>query len=89
MSKVTTTAELVASLLDDDGMQWKTSDGRSLEDLCQEHQASSHRDDDVMAWNFPDGSTIVAAGAIWDLGYSDCYCWRGNGHDQACVESTP
>jgi hypothetical protein len=30
---------------------------------------------------FPDGSVITASGGAWDIGYPECWCWQGNGHE--------
>ena len=36
---MTTTAETIAALLNDDGQQFDIDDGRTLSDLCEEHGA--------------------------------------------------
>lgn len=72
-----TEAEAIAERFGNDGQQWQDETGRDLSDVCDE-QATARRTDgrDRTRWDFADGSSIVAAGAAWDLGLpGGCYCW--------------
>lgn len=81
-----TSAQHIADLLGNDGQRWATPDGVTLDDLIDlhggriEHQPNTGCD----SWRavFPDSSAItVSGGAAWDIGYTTCWCWAGNGHE--------
>jgi hypothetical protein len=80
-----TAADAVARELGHDGTRWRTEDGRTLDDLVQEYNGMVENRDWRYSpeWRaiFPDGSVVTACGGAWDLGYPECWCWQGNGHE--------
>ena len=82
-----TDAERMARRFNDDGHNF-TANGVTLDDACR--SAGARREwrngpgTDTYRWRFADGSVITIAGAAWDLGFSDCYCWQGGGHSDEC-----
>jgi hypothetical protein len=90
-----TTAETVAAKLDDDGSRFWTGsragDGAHLDELAKNRagrrEQREERSSDEYRWIFPDGSVVTVCGAAWDLGYADCWCWDGSGHDEGCEAS--
>jgi hypothetical protein len=85
-----TTAERIAALFHDDGTVGKRG-SRFLTDICDRfrvrYDADTDRWDRMGRWTFKDGSVItVGADGIWDLGYSNCFCWQGCGHNDDCDE---
>jgi len=80
-----TAAEAIARQLDDDGTRWRTEDGYTIDDLVRAFggtvQHRSGRSSDEWRAIFPDGSVITASGGAWDLGFPECWCWQGNGHE--------
>lgn len=84
-----TTAQKLSALLHDDGQTWHTDDGRLLDDWCEEEGARRESLDghgtSVYRYTFKDDSVITVAGDAWDLGYLDCYCWQGAGHNDVCL----
>lgn len=78
-------AEKIAAMFGNDGQQWATADGESLDDACEAAGGViTYRDGwgtDTYKYTFADGSVITVAGAAWDFGYEDCWCWAGLGHD--------
>ncbi len=80
-----TAADAVARLLGHDGTRWRTEDGRTLDDLVQEYDGMAENRDWRYSpdWKavFPDGSVITACGGAWDIGFPECWCWQGNGHE--------
>lgn len=83
-----TTAERISEMFGNDGQCFETSDGRSLDDVCDDHASphDKHVHFDAVRWEFDDGSAISSCGA-WDLGYHGCYCWQGGGHSEECPYS--
>jgi hypothetical protein len=93
-----TQAEKIAEQLGMDGQVWATKDGQSLDDLCEaargtkSYQRGWGIDGNYTGhtssykYTFFDGSVITCHGAAWDLGYADCWCWAGYGHDESCRE---
>ena len=86
-----TKAEEVAKLLGDNGDQFETDDEEpiSMAQLAKDRGATIRSagpvDPPTTAWDFPDGSSIVIAGAWWDLGIGQsCFCWDGCGHKEPC-----
>jgi hypothetical protein len=80
-----TTAEKIAELFGDDGQCWETESGETFFDACERHLPDVSRPEPgVIRHTFDDGSVLTAAGAAWDFGYSDCYCWQGAGHTETC-----
>lgn len=79
-----TTAQKISALLRDDGQVWKSVDGTSLHDLCGQAggRKSSNDERGLERYAFADSSAITIAGGGWDLGYADCWCWQGVGHDE-------
>jgi hypothetical protein len=85
-----TTAEKIADRFDNDGQRWER-DGVDIDDVCREHAVPHARPEyrdgwgtDTYRWVFADGSVLTMAGAAWDFGYPDCWCWRGAGHTDDC-----
>jgi len=74
-----TIAETIAALLGDDGQVFTARDGRTLDEVCRDVGARVTTDGfDKTRYDFDDGSSIVVAGAAWDLGLpGGCYCWEG------------
>jgi hypothetical protein len=73
-----TTAERIAHLLGDDGTRWETEDGRTLDQLAEEHGAvtTTHPDKHYLTRHvFNDGSAIVASEAAWDIEGSNLWSW--------------
>jgi hypothetical protein len=87
MTTTTATAQQIANELGD-GMTFQTKDGRSLHSMAREAHAYVERAgaSDTYRYDFADGSSITVAGGAWDLGYRDCFCWRGAGHTEECLE---
>ena len=86
----TTTAEYISKLLNDDGQNFTAATGTSFKDLTLNAGALADWRDgyqigEVIRYTFPDGSVILEAGAAWDFGYPDCYCWKGEGHTENCT----
>lgn len=79
-----TSAEHIAHLLGDDGQCW-TCDLGTMGDLVTKFdgtvQPRPDRPSDEWRAIFPDGSVITASGGAWDIGYPECWCWQGNGHE--------
>jgi hypothetical protein len=74
-----TTAERIAKLLGDDGTCWEAEDGRHLDDLCAEADATITHDDErkLTRCLFPDGSAIVAGVGCWDIEGEEPFSWEG------------
>lgn len=81
-----TTAQRISAALLDNGAPWKTSDGRSFNDLIYEHEHARDIEPNGKAvrYVFMDGSTITVAQGVWDLGYEHCFCWQGTEHMTGC-----
>jgi len=83
-----TQAQQISSRYGNDGQCFTDAKGVDLADCCLGFDARrSWRDGfgtDVVRYEFPDGSAITVAGDGWDLGYTDCYCWRDVGHTEDC-----
>jgi hypothetical protein len=78
-------AEQMADRFNDDGECFEDANGTNLSTACRDAGAvSEHPGDDVHRYTFPDDSAIIAAGGVWDIGYVDCFCWQGMGHDDDC-----
>lgn len=95
MTTTTTTAQLVAELLDGDGARFADDDGTSLAELCERHGARRSDVGGADRWQFADESAIVVAGGGWDFGFfgcAACRCWAGvagdypatGGHNPEC-----
>jgi hypothetical protein len=83
-----TSAEAIARQLDGDGTRW-TCDLGWLDDLVRMFGGTVQpRPDRGDVWRaiFPDGSVITASGGAWDLGYPECWCWQGNGHESCSAD---
>jgi hypothetical protein len=85
-----TAADAVARELGHDGTRWRTDDGRTLDDLVQEYDGMVENRDwrHSPGWKavFPDGSVITACGGAWDLGFPECWCLQGNGHEDCTAD---
>lgn len=96
-----TIADQIAAAAGDDGRRWylkydlTLDDGRRflagtyfVEVLRAVATSTDQRPDDsgITRYTFADGSVIVPAGDGWDLGYPDCFCWQGAGHEpKSCL----
>ena len=81
-----TAAKLIARALGHDGQRWATPDGVTLDDLIDLHGGRVDRHPEfpsVELWRaiFADGSALLVATNAWDIGYPECWCWQGNGHE--------
>jgi hypothetical protein len=85
-----TSAEDIARQMGHDGTRWRTDDGRTLDGLVQTFggtvQHRPGRSSDEWRAIFPDGSAITASGGAWDIGYPECWCWQGNGHESCSAD---
>lgn len=83
-----TSAEHIARLLDY-GTCWTADDGRTMDDLVRQFRGTIQhrpgRSSDEWRATFPDGSAITASGGAWDIGYPECWCWQGNGHEHCAA----
>ena len=81
-----TAAQLIAAALGHDGQRWATPDGVLLEELIELHDGRIEHHPrfpsvEIYRWVFSDGSALAIGVSGWDIGYSTCWCWAGNGHD--------
>lgn len=88
-----TIAETIAAALNDDGQNWRTSDGQTMDDLIDLHDGvltwrDGWRTGDTVRANFSDGSCITMAGEAWDVGFPTCFCWAGIGHNDDCSHTS-
>ena len=91
-----TIAATISAMLADDGQRWYYR-GQHLDEIAaQLGGRRSYRDGwgtDVYRWNFPDQSSLVAAGGGWDFPLSSdefCFCWKGEGeHQDGCPAIAP
>lgn len=74
MDNTKTTAQIISSLLGDDGQNFQDADDRWLVDIAEEMGATVSRDGDrdmcdtSTRYDFSDGSAIVVmAGNAWDV----------------------
>jgi len=80
-----TEAERISDMFDD-GQSFETPDGEDLTAICGKAALTSTIEGhDRQRFVFSDGSAITVAGNAWDLGYGDCWCWQGIGHDGNCL----
>lgn len=85
----TTIAEQISARFGDDGLNFRDREGWDL--LCvltQEkmtHVFNPGRE--AIRYIFADESVITVSGHAWDLGYLDCSCWQGAGHDDRYCEA--
>lgn len=60
---------------------------KTLAELCREAGATAkmsertHPAANRIRWTFPDGSAITIVGDTWDLGFANCFCQQGHGHE--------
>jgi len=83
-----TDAEVFAAAMGEDGLTFRLEDGRSLDEVADEHGAEP-----VYGYThgyklvFCDDSIVTVTGSVWDLGYEECWCLRGAGHEDDCEAS--
>lgn len=80
-----TQAEKFGAEFGNDGQCFETGDGRGFAEVLGLYCVTLEWIDgdntrDTVRCVFPDGSIITQAGAGWDYGHADCFCWEGNGH---------
>ncbi len=77
MTAQTSTAATIAEQFQNDGLVFRTQDGTNLDDVCRERASNVVTDGfDKTRYGFADGSSLVVAGAAWDLGLpGGCFCW--------------
>jgi len=76
-------AAQISHLFDDDGQHFTADNGIELSKICADFagvQGTTRDSEHGERYVFPDDSVITIAGAGWDLGYPDCWCWQGTGH---------
>jgi len=80
------TAMEISGLLGHDGQVFNTASGNSIQDLCWAALGKREVDTsrDAEKFTFQDGSVITICGGGWDYGYTDCFCWKGEGHSNYC-----
>jgi hypothetical protein len=89
-----TIAEQISSVLGD-GMTWRVDDENgntvTFDDLVKRHDGQTvkrfGRSSDEFKALFPDRSVITACGGAWDIGYPECWCWQGNGHEDCTADT--
>lgn len=80
-----TAAQVISARFGDDGQRWTDAEGVHIEDVCAAEGDRVRNDErDCTRYVFGDGSAITIAGGGWDLGYAECSCWQGEGHDDRC-----
>jgi hypothetical protein len=78
-----TTAQTISTILGNDGQRWTTlpPSGRTFDTLVEDAHARIEQDSGPLPYrtrySFPDGSVLTVAGAAWDLGFPECWCWAG------------
>lgn len=79
-----TTAEKFAELMDNDGQNFEDFED-ALDSLgCIRSEWKGDRRTPPVRYTFADGSVVVEYDGCWDLGFSDCWCMRGAGHNDDC-----
>ena len=90
MTNTKSQAQRIADLFDNDGQNFMGADGSDLTELVIDKSCGNiHRPwTEAIRYEFTDGSSIVIAGAAWDLGLDnrECTCWAGVGHSDECDE---
>lgn len=92
MMATMTKAEVIAYLFHNDGQRFETTDrvpSLTLDDACHSFGCVMSYEnrgmtDQKVRYVFSDESVITAVGDGWDIGYLDCFCWRGGGHTERC-----
>jgi hypothetical protein len=77
------TADRVALALGRDGTRWHTETGEPFAALVARHGGITQRRSDSLTQYrvaFPDGSALTCNDVAWDVGFLDCWCYRGLGH---------
>jgi hypothetical protein len=78
---MSTTAERLAALADDNGCTWRLADGGDFLGRLETEafRVSTSPDGCCTRYEFDDTSAIVVVVSGWDLGFSgsdlDCWCW--------------
>jgi hypothetical protein len=87
------TAQQISAMFNDNGQCWETISGKDFDAVCDDHRGSREWRDgwgtDTYRWLFDDGSCLIVSGAAWDFGYPDCFCCRGDTHNEECVADLP
>lgn len=81
---MTTTAQRISSLLDDDGQRWHDAKGRHLNGIAETQGGKRVWRDhtDTYRWEFPDGSALLVAGDCWGFPLSKTAAKR-RAHDES------
>jgi hypothetical protein len=73
------------------GQQWHNN-GQHIEEACRERTLGIHGGEtwqgETVRFHFTDNSAITIAEGGWDIGYPNCFCWEGVGHNNDCPYST-
>jgi len=80
-----TTAEKIAERFDN-GTNWRDPKGYHLLDVCMSRAVAIDEKPDHSSgrYVFEDESAITIMAGAWDIGFKDCWCWAGLGHDEEC-----
>lgn len=61
-----TTAQKIATLLNDDGLNFEAEDGSTLAALCEAEDSLIERDGEDWRYQFADGSALTGNASGWD-----------------------
>jgi hypothetical protein len=80
-------AQEISARYHDDSERWRDAEGVDIADalVAAGARRDSGRGNQAFRYTLPDGSAITLAGDGWDIGYVDCFCWRGAGHHADCI----
>lgn len=74
-----TIAEQVARLMGNDEQRWKAEDGRTLDQVAEDHGVDIEMNPNkphLTRYVFDDGSAIIAAENGWDIEGSEPWSWQ-------------
>lgn len=82
MSNATkTTAQIVASFFNNNGLVFETPERVHITDFCLRHEGALEWRDSYghgpRRYVFPDKSAIIFGDDCWDFGFVDCWCMAG------------
>ena len=84
-----TIAQLISDQFGNDGQRWIDDAGIELAVVCEQAggEADQNWDRELTRYTFQDGSAITIESGGWDLGYAECFCRVGEGHDTDMCEA--